>query len=382
MGILAVLLKKDFIQFSRGRIYAVLSAVGLALFIAVFWIIPDTVTESVAIGIVHHDLDAMVAMIEGEQGLELVPFADGQALEKVISGELVLWRKADGTLIELAAKDKPKDAEKMPLVAGIAFPPDFLRLAATGQAPEVQVYINDDTPQEIRSVLPAMIREISFAAAGIPLAITEPDTDSVMLGVDRYGAQISLRERMRPMLAFFVLMMETFALSSLIAMEISQKTVTAVLATPAKVWQVLLAKTIFGAFLAMFQAVVLLVAIQAFTATNWLLLLVVCLLGSLMFSSVAMLVGSWGKDFLENLFLVMIFIIPLLIPAIAVLFPGASPAWTRFIPSSGVMQVLMEVTAYGTGFAEVLPLLGISVLWTLVLITLGLMVLKRKVVRL
>jgi len=382
MGILAVLLKKDFLQFSRGRIYVVLSAVGLALFIAVFWLIPDTVAESVAIGLVHHDLEAMVAEMEGEQGLELVPFADERSLGKVVSGEAVLWRLADGTLTELPAKDKPKDAEKVLLVAGIAFPPDFLRLTAAGQATDVQVFINDDTPQEIRTVLPAMIREISFAAAGIPLGITEPDEDSILLGVDRYGAQISLRERMRPMLAFFVLMMETFALSSLIAMEISQKTVTAVLATPAKVWQVLLAKTVFGAFLAMFQAVVLLVAIQAFTVSNWLLLLGACLLGSLMFSSVAMLVGSWGKDFLENLFLVIIFIIPLLIPAIAVLFPGASPAWTRFIPSFGVMQVLMDVTAYGAGFAEVLPMLGISVFWTLVLITLGLLVLKRKVVRL
>ena len=382
MGIITVLLKKDFIQFSRGRIYSILSAVGLALFIAVFWLIPNTVTESVAIGLVHHDLDAMVAMIEGEQGLELVPFTDEQSLGKVISGEMTLWRLADGTLTELPAKEKPKDAEKVPLAAGIAFPPDFLRLTAAGQATAVQVFINDDTPQEIRSVLPAMIREISFAVGGFPLAVTEPDEASVMLGVDRYGAQISLRERMRPMLAFFVLMMETFALSSLIAMEVSQKTVTAVLATPAKVWQVLLAKTVFGAFLAMFQAVVLLIAIQAFTASNWLLLLGTCLLGSLMFSSVAMLVGSWGKDFLENLFLVMIFVIPLLIPAIAVLFPGASPAWTRFIPSFGVMQVLMDVTAYGAGIAEVLPMLGISVLWTLVLITLGLLVLKRKVVRL
>jgi len=382
MGIITVLLKKDFIQFSRGRIYSILSAVGLALFIAVFWLIPNTVTESVAIGLVHHDLDAMVAMIEGEQGLELVPFADEQSLGKVISGEMTLWRLADGTLTELPAKEKPKDAEKVPLAAGIAFPPDFLRLTAAGQDAAVQVFINDDTPQEIRSVLPAMIREISFAVAGFPLAVTEPDEASVMLGVDRYGAQISLRERMRPMLAFFVLMMETFALSSLIAMEVSQKTVTAVLATPAKVWQVLLAKTVFGAFLAMFQAVVLLIAIQAFTASNWLLLLGTCLLGSLMFSSVAMLVGSWGKDFLENLFLVMIFVIPLLIPAIAVLFPGASPAWTRFIPSFGVMQVLMDVTAYGAGIAEVLPMLGISVLWTLLLITLGLLVLKRKVVRL
>ena len=46
-----------------------------------------------------------------------------------------------------------------------------------------------------------------------------PPTDvigePVVLGVDRVGDQVSLREQLRPLLAFFVLMTETFALALL-----------------------------------------------------------------------------------------------------------------------------------------------------------------------
>ncbi len=238
----------------------------------------------------------------------------------------------------------------------------------------MQVFINDDTPQEIRSVLPAMIREIHLRSQASPSLLQNLMKRlscwewTVMGRRYPYGSGCGRCWRffvlmMRDVRAFFLNRDGGFPEDSDRRARHPRQGV----AGPAGqngVWRIF----------AMFQAVVLLIAIQAFTASNWLLLLGTCLLGSLMFSSVAMLVGSWGKDFLENLFLVMIFVIPLLIPAIAVLFPGASPAWTRFIPSFGVMQVLYGCDAYGAGIAEVLPMLGISVLWTLVLITLGLLV--------
>ncbi len=383
MGSILVLLKKDFKQFTRNKIYSILSLVGLILFIVVFWILPDTIDESISLGIIHHDLGELISSLEEEEGLNLVDFSNEQSLGRVLSGEVVLWRTLDGELLEQGPKDKkPKDANRIALAAGIVFPPDFLRLAASKQESVVKVLINDDTPAAIRAVLPAMVREITFAIANVPLPITAPHEDDVIIGVDRLGSQVSMRERMRPMLAFFVLMMETFALSSLIADEISKKTVVAVLATPATVQQVLVAKTIFGALLALGQAIILLVAVQGFTASNWLMLLVATILGALMFSSIAMLVGSWGKDFLENLFLVMLFIIPLMIPAISALFPGSAPTWIRFVPSYGIMQTLLDVTAYSATWSDILPLLGMSVLWTFGLMLVGLLVLRRKVVRL
>jgi ABC-2 type transport system permease protein len=378
-----VLLKKDFKQFTRNKIYSILSLVGLILFIVVFWILPDTIDESISLGIVHHDLGELISSLEEEEGVELVDFSNEQSLGRVLSGEGVLWRMSDGELLEQGPNDKkPKDARKVVLAAGVVFPPDFLRLTAGGQESLVKVLINDDTPTAIRAVLPTMVREITFAIVNVPLPITVPNEQDVIIGVDRLGSQVSIRERMRPMLAFFVLMMETFALSSLIADEISKKTVVAVLATPATVQQVLVAKTIFGALLALSQAIVLLVAVQGFTTSNWHMLLVATILGALMFSSIAMLVGSWGKDFLENLFLVMLFIIPLMIPAINALFPGSAPTWIRFVPSYGIMQTLLDVTAYGAAWGDILPLLGMSALWTLGLMVVGLFVLRRKVVRL
>ena len=44
-----------------------------------------------------------------------------------------------------------------------------------------------------------------------------------MLGDDRVGDQVSLREQLRPLLAFFVLMTETFALATLVASEVQTR---------------------------------------------------------------------------------------------------------------------------------------------------------------
>ena len=77
------------------------------------------------------------------------------------------------------------------------------------------------------------------------------------------------------MLAFFVLMVEAFALASLIAGEVQAKTVTALLVTPARTGDVLAAKTILGTLLAFIQAALLLLAVKALDEDVLLLLFIV-----------------------------------------------------------------------------------------------------------
>jgi ABC-2 type transport system permease protein len=187
---------------------------------------------------------------------------------------------------------------------------------------------------------------------------------------------------MRPLIAFFIMMMETFALASLISNEVLQRTVTALLVTPLRVWHFLLAKTLFGTILAMGQAVIVLALVGAFTTANWLLLLIIVLLGSLLFTAVAMLVGSAGKDFIGQLMFSMLFLIPLMIPSFAVLFPGSAAPWVKLLPSYPIVRLLYDVTIYETLWAESLTLLGYAALWALILYSAGLFVLKRKVARL
>ena len=108
----------------------------------------------------------------------------------------------------------------------------------------MQVYVEAGIPEEYKRAAKSMVREVAYHIAGDRLPITEPDEQTVILGQDRLGNQIPFRDKMKPMLAFFVLMFEAFALASLISSEVQAKTVTAVLVTPARIGDVLAAKII------------------------------------------------------------------------------------------------------------------------------------------
>ncbi len=130
-------------------------------------------------------------------------------------------------------------------------------------------------------------------------------------------------------------MIETYAMASLISTELLQRTMTALLVTPPmKIWHFLAAKTIFGTGLALLQGLIILALVGAFTPANWPLLFTIMLIGSLLFTGVAMLIGAAGKDFLDQLMYALLFSVPLMIPTFAVLFPGSEAAWVRVIPPS------------------------------------------------
>jgi ABC-2 type transport system permease protein len=173
-------------------------------------------------------------------------------------------------------------------------------------------------------------------------------------------------------------MMELFAMASLITKEIQERTVVAVLVTPASVGDVLAAKGIAGALSGLVQAVIVLAAINSLRPHPG-LLLTLLLLGSVMVAGTAMLAGSSGRDFMSTLFWGMAFVVPLLIPALAALFPGTASAWIRALPSYPLIRGLVDVQVHGAGWAETLPELGTLAAWCVALFTAGWLVLRRKV---
>ncbi len=402
--LLAAMLKKDIRIYSRNAIYLFLTILSLVFFVAIFWIVPDSVDEELpfaitpplsvifeaskaellAAGFPIEDA-ARLAELEStfeEEGLQLIEFAGEDELKKAITGELLVYKTVEGSYIfldpELDEK-APKGANKVSLGVGISFSPTFFSEVLLQRKPQVTVYTDAAVPEEIRGAMQGFVRELAFMLAGKELPVELPPDDTIILGRDRLGEQISMRARMRPLIAFFIMMMETFALASLISNEVLQRTVTALLVTPLKVSHFLLSKTIFGTILALGQALIVLALVGAFTATNWLLLLLIVILGSLLFTAVAMLVGSAGKDFIGQLMFSLLFLIPLMIPAFAVLFPGSVASWVRVLPSYPIVKLLYDVTIHETMWADSMALLGIAALWALVIFAAGLFVLKRKV---
>jgi len=404
-SLLISILKKDFRVYSRNMIYLFLTILGLAFFVAIFWLVPDTVDEEINFAItpplealfsegketlLAHgfpeenlgQLEEAESAFEEEEGLFLVEFENEELLKKVIQGELDIYKTNESSFVihdPGGEQSRPENADKINLDIGMSFPATFLSDAVLGQKPKVTIFADASVPDELRGVMEGFVREMAYQLAGHELPVELPDEETIILGQDRVGEQISMREKMRPLIAFFIMMMETFALASLISNEILQRTVTALLVTPLRTWHFLLAKTIFGTALAMGQAVIILLLIGGFTATNWHLLLVTVLLGSLLFTAVAMFVGSAGKDFIGQLMYSMLFLIPLMIPSFAVLFPGSVATWVRALPSYPIVRLLYDITIHEIPWADALWFLIYAASWTLVLYGISLVVLKRKV---
>ena len=207
---------------------------------------PSSVDETFAVGIHQTGMDDIFAAAMGDQGvgIELVQFDSVEALE--------------------AALGMGGAEPEQPLAIGLAFPNDFLQRVAAGQQTTVRVYVDANVPTELQRAMESFVREIAYALSGNPLPVADPNREVIVLGEDRVGAQVPFREKIRPLFAFLALIIETFALSSLVATEIQARTVTAVLVSPTRVSDFLAAKGILGTGMAFAQAVLLLLIIGSF----------------------------------------------------------------------------------------------------------------------
>lgn len=380
--IVAAIMRKDIAEYRRDRLWVFLTVMVLVIVVALFWILPDDVDETITLGVAGLDAQLLAEAATAEdEGLRVLPFDSEAQLRAVVAGEETAWRSEGDTTVvttTAATDDGPAGAEQVDVTVGLAFPADFAAAAASGDATGATVYVDAGVPEEIRTAMTSLVREIGFTLVGRDLPVEAPAGDVVVLGEDRAGAQASLRDGFRPLLVFLVLIMEMFVMASLIAKEIQDRTVTAVLVTPATTGDVLAAKSITGALSGFVQAVVVLVAIDALWPQP-VLVLTLMLLGSVMVAGTAMIAGSTGRDFITTLFMGMAYMIPLIIPAFAALFPGTASAWIRALPSYPLVRGLIDVTTDGAGWRDTLPELGALVAWCVALFALGWVVLRRRV---
>ncbi len=404
-AILRALLKKELVAYSRDKLYLFLTALTLVFVLAVFWIMPDSVDETITLAVsppvetlIAEGVDTFRAMgvpdeqlaeiaeadlAEETEGVQLVGFDDVADMTAVVEGSLEAWLTDAGEIVlrDVEAGDpKPDDTSRVDVDIGIAFPQDFIASVAGGrEGVTVTVYSDAAVPAEIENAMKSFVREAAFQLAGQDLPVTMPDEDTIVLGTDRVGDQVSYRDKLVPMLAFMILLMETFSLASLISVEVLQRTVAAVLVTPARIADILAAKSIFGTGMALVQGLIVLALVGAFTAQNWWLLVIAMLLGSMMFTGVAMVVGAAGKDFLGQLFYAMALTVPLILPAFSVLWPGSAALWVQAIPTFPILDALVNITIYDAAWADVWRSFGFALVWVAVLYGAGLFTLKRKV---
>lgn len=377
LAILLALLKKELLVFSRDKLYLFLTALTLVIVVVFYHLLPDTVDETITVGLspsvqtlVEASAESLAAL-----GVPEASIAELRDAPRLAEEQGLILTEFD-TAEEMAAAIESGDEVQI----GVAVPPDFVERVLAGERDiEVTVYSQAAVPDEVQAAMSGFIREIARQLAGEELPVRFPAEDLIILGPDRMGDQIPLRDRMLPMFALMILLMESFALASLISVEVLQRTASAVLVTPARVSDMLAAKTIFGSGLAFVQGMFVLLVLGAFTSANWLPLTLTMLIGALIFTSLAMVAGAAGKDFMGQVFYTMGFTVPLLIPAFAILFPGSAATWVTFLPTWPLLDVIVGVTVYDAVLADVWPSMLMALAWGLALYAVGLVVLRRKV---
>ncbi len=73
-GVVKAIIAKDFRLFTRDRFFLWISIFGLVFYVALFWLLPDTVDETLKIGVTGFGSEANLGEIsESDQGRERVP---------------------------------------------------------------------------------------------------------------------------------------------------------------------------------------------------------------------------------------------------------------------------------------------------------------------
>jgi ABC-2 type transport system permease protein len=346
--VIPTLAAKDLTLFFRNRFFAVISVLALVAYSAMYFLMPKSADEMIEIGLVAPELPASVsAELEGE-GLILYRFGSEDELkEGLVQGDYAV---------------------------GLVLPAGFPGSADASQATAVHLYFASDFPEDMREAYGILFREFVLALAGEPLNV---EVEEEVLGIDLAGRQVAPRDRLLPLVAVFVLMMETLGLSALLGNEIETGTVRALLVTPMRVPDLFVGKAVSGVGMAFGQAA-LLMAITGGLSDRLVLILVSLFLGAFLVTGIGFLLASSGGEMMSVMAWGVLAILVLAVPAFGILLPGLVSEWVKVIPSYYLVDTVHQVANLGAGWDAVWTNLLVLLAFGLGFFWLGIVVLRRK----
>lgn len=349
--IIQTLVAKDLALYFKNRFIAFITLLGLVAYVALYFLLPDTLNETLDIAMFAPELPT--AVTEQLQELSAVGF------------DITFLDSKDGLETAVGDGDYP---------VGLAFPADLLTQLAANQKPTIDIYFDSDVPPEFRDLYVLLVDELGYALTGQTLTV---ETNEEILGPDLAGQQIAFRNRLLPLIAVIVLIMETMGLASLISMEVQSGTLRAILVTPTRTEGLFLSKTITGVILAFVQAALVL-AITGGLKQQPVLMLTAVFLGAVLVTGIAFLIATVARDMMSVIGWGMLALIILIIPTLSIMLPGLVSDWIKIIPSYYLVETVHQVINFGAGWGDVSANLLILAAFALAFLALGALALRRK----
>ena len=345
--IIGTLVSKDLSLFFRKKLILALSAVGLIFYLVIYFVMPSSVDENLEIGLYAPVIPPVFELAEVE-GLEI----------EIVESEDVL-------------KEAVTEGQ---YVVGVVLLADLMEQLQSGQKPKIILYFTADVPEETRDAVEVLIKELAYLQTGQTLAI---EITEEVLGPDMVGMAIPSRDRLRPLLAILIIMFEMLGLANLISEEVERRTAHALLVTPVTVIDLFTAKGIVGIGLAFVQAVLFLGIVGGMSGQP-LVILVALLLGAVLVTGVGFIIAAVSKDFMSVLGWGVLSFIVLMIPSFSVIAPGVITGWIKIFPSYYLVDTVHRAANFSSGWGDVGVNLLILLGFSLAILWVGIILLRRK----
>ena len=287
-------------------------------------------------------------LFDAEPRLGIVDLGQSEITEaagRVAGVELTLCDDVDGLKERVAAHD---------LDAGLVLPPDFDAALRAGERPRLNFFLSGESLAFHRFILAGVAIDLVRGLEGAfsPVEIVERAVGD--------ASALPLSDRLVPLIIFYALMIASLVVPSFsIVTEREQGTLGAILVTPVRLFEVLIAKGIFGMMLGMIMTLVAL-AMNGALDTRSPGLLLVLLVAALMCTEIALIYASLSKDVQTLYVFIKGFGVVLFAPVLWYLFPSW-PAWgAKLFPTYWIIDPIYELSVKGAPLREVAGTLAVA----------------------
>ncbi len=280
------------------------------------------------LGIVDQGDSSISASVEGLDGIELTLLDDAAVLRS--------------------------DVEANDLDAGLVLPAGFDEAVRAGERPSLEFYIGGESLASNRIILAVTTIDLIREVEGRPAPVE--------VSVESLGADLQpLAVRLVPFITMYSLLIAGVFLPSFsIADEREKHTLDALVVTPTRLSEVVLAKGILGFGMAIAMAIVTL-WLNGALSVQAVALVVVLLIAAVMLVEIGLVYGTASKDVTGVFTLIKGTGFILLGPTVFYIFPSW-PQWiAKLFPTYWVINPVYEVTINGGGLGDVWGELAIAV---------------------
>lgn len=287
------------------------------------------------------------SLFEPEPRLGIVDRGDSEITEKA--------QKLEGiqTVLVEDAEELKRKVEKNDLDVGLVLVEGFDEMVRLNQKPQLGFFIGGESLASNRIILSITTLDLIREVEGLESPV---NVEVVALGEE----QLPLAQRLVPLVVFYAIFVAGVFLPAMnMVEEKERRTLSALLVTPTKMSEFILAKAGLGFMMALVIILVTLLLNNALGSEPWALLLSL-VVAALMASEISVLYAAFAKDGKSLYMLVKSLGMLFMIPAVFYIWPDLPQWMVKIVPTYWMIDPIYKVGVMGEGFSEIWFELSVS----------------------